>query len=228
MELDMQHDREFYLAKAEECPPLKRVFYGETSLTETLDAVVNSLEVPDDATKDLLLMIANLSDHPCKGEQEEGPPYQDGFEMVKQCCKYSLRGVTFIKAMTAILLLPEVAPASALYAATVLGMGSTARGHFWRDITSKISKAREEILKPLYEHVERFDYEIAALFAVEHFDSARTRFEQTYPVLSDRQRQYADEQLHSYLGAGGMKGMDETQLNEYLTGLLVPQMEGDA
>ena len=226
MELDMQHDREFYLVKAEECPPFERVLYGETSLTETLDAVVNSLEVPDDATKDLILMIANLSDHPGKEEMVRvrvGEKRHD-IKMVKLCCVYSLRGVTLIEAMTAIILLPEVSPAATLYAATVLGMGGTAEARL-KDITSKISKAREEILKPLYSTASRLDREIGICFSPEHFRYAQQRFEETYHVLSGDEQETVDAQLHSFLGVGGMPGMDEIQLNDYLNGLLTP--EGD-
>lgn len=221
--LQTEHGREFYLAQAGENELLETVLYGETSLTETLDAVFDSLDKPDDDTKDLLLMIADHSDFPGAEELVEGFPYRDELEMLKELTKGMLRaGAAFITAVTGIIILPGAVPAAVMYLSTVLGMGGIGRGA-WKGILrydKKISKAKEELLKPLYSAAASLDREIGVCFAPEHFRCAQPRFEETYRVLSKDEREAVDAQLHDYLGAGGMPGMDELQLKEYLGGLL--------
>ncbi len=81
-------------------------------------------------------------------------------------------------------------------------------------------KRKDEIFGPLHKAAGHLDSEIAAVFAIEHFREAPEHFGRMYPLLSNEQRKYVDGQLLDFLGAGGMPGMDETRLKDYLGGLL--------
>ena len=125
-------------------------------------------------------------------------------------------------------------PGGALLEAAIMlagggGIGAWARKLKKNRAAVKRTKGEcDTVLSPIYEAAEQLDHEIATFFAAEHFDSARNQFERTYPLLSDGQREQVDTQLYGLLGAGGMKNMDEIQLNDYLSGLLEPKVEGDA
>lgn len=83
----------------------------------------------------------------------------------------------------------------------------------------------QDNLALLYDAIQEIDADLDICFLPEYFHTDTERFEQNYPSLSKGDRQYIDCCLFRLLGAGGIEGMDEQQLKEYLGGLL--KAEGD-
>lgn len=82
-------------------------------------------------------------------------------------------------------------------------------------------KNPEKVLAPLYEAADSLDaIAIDSSFVFDIFNSARPRFEVVYAALPSKEREAVDKQLYRFLGAGGMPGMDELQLKDYLGGIL--------
>lgn len=82
---------------------------------------------------------------------------------------------------------------------------------------------REEVFAQLYDAARSLDHDIGRCFLLDHFRGAPKRFEQTYRSLSGEECEAIDAQLYALLEAGGMPGMDEQQLREYLSGLSEPE-----
>lgn len=81
-------------------------------------------------------------------------------------------------------------------------------------------KHPEKALASLYAAADSLDAaDIDSSYIFNLFTPARPRFESAYAALPAREREQVDSQLYRLLGAGGIAGMDERQLKEYLTGL---------
>lgn len=94
-------------------------------------------------------------------------------------------------------------------------------------IAADAAKNPEKALAPLYEAADSLDaVSIDSSFVFDIFCSSRPRFENVYAALPPEERKAVDSRLYGFLGAGGMPGMDEIQLREYLTGIMgnAPEM----
>lgn len=220
MELDTMHNRGFYEGKANDNKLLDAVVNGETTFTETLDRLVEGLGEPKEGIGDYIEMLGLLSGVPYCREMKEDIPYFKGRKdpPVAEATGMSLILATLVGGFFSPLLIVVAGWTSGWY----FGIKSRQR-------TAKIIQEKKaKFLEPLYSTASRLDRDIGLNFMLEHFRDNRPRFGQTYSALGQEERDQVDERLYAFLGAGGMKNMDEIQLGDYLSGLLAPQPEGDA
>lgn len=234
MELETMHDRGFYLAMAEKHPSfLEEIIAGEKGFAETLGELILAAEGDEnDALENLqgyLAVLAEFSMFEDEGIVSTGSQAAEDYgSWVKGNANYekankkadaigypSILTVLGGSAMFIILANPLGA---ALAVAGYLGILKAA------SVESEPKGKRKNALSLIQETVtpfcEQLDLHVMTFFAANYFNNARDHFEQTYPLLERGQRKTVDAQLHSYLGAGGIRGMDEVQLKDYLTGLL--------
>ena len=230
--LDTQHDREFYEAKAEEYPLLEQVIAGETTLTNHLDEVVAQFKPTGSFASNGSRFVSHFSGH-IKMLAELSDDWIELSDLRKfdhvRCGVY-LAGSFPLGYTIGTLLVALGLPLAAIVLLIPCGLGGNT---LYSKLLEKVGepilkKKRAEVLEPVYELSSRLDADIDRCFIFDNFNSSRERFGQTYHTLEPEEREQVDEQLHSYLGAGGMPGMDEIQLNDYLSGLLEPEVEGDA
>lgn len=244
MKLEIEHTREFYLAKVKEYPLLEDMIAGRSSFKEQLDGIITRLDETPGIFAKLLRKNADSADG-----MDEGAAFENYLAMVVDLSNIGLDeeklnsetlsfemyrtfrdGSLSSLAISGLGLAGLSFPPLALVGAIVLGVGAV--GGWISSICTLVCKCakmdRDEIFSPVYEVAEEIDARITRCFALEHFREARPRFEQTYIALDQEERETVDAQLHSYLAAGGMPGTDEQQLNEYLSGLLAQEAEGDA
>ena len=244
MEIEIMHDREFYEAKAKDYPLLGQVIRGETSFTGHIDSIFQQMARDRKTNSESYILVASFSID--KGPLEdfatcletivELSDYHGPLEDIREAMR-NYWDVKSGKDFKKVWLTGNLGVYGATAIFFELGV-MLAGGGGLRAWAKKLKKNRaavkstkrkcDTVLSPIYEAAEQLDHEIATFFAAEHFDSARNQFERTYPLLSDGQREQVDTQLYGLLGAGGMKNMDEIQLNDYLSGLLEPKVEGDA
>lgn len=227
MELETVHDRGFYEAVAEEHPLLETIIQGETTLKDGLDMLLTSLKKPEKETIETLQLIARL------GEGEDNPiGKMPHYNRLKGALRYTavyMGGIVTVGGIVGVLLAALV-PVLSWGALAALGIGAAVGGSVGcgaladsdeKKCLGRIKKKREEFLKAIYDIAAVLDRDISLCFMLDHFRDNRERFAQTYISLpDDEQREAVDEQLFSYLAAGGMPGMDEIQLRRYLGGLL--------
>lgn len=87
-------------------------------------------------------------------------------------------------------------------------------------------KTDEDPIQQLYRAANIVDSLIGRCFLFDHFHDNRPCFERTYAALPQEERAAVDDYLFRLLGAGGIPGMDETRLKEYLSGLLAEVTPG--
>ncbi len=244
MALETMHDRGFYEAKAGEHELLKEVIAGEETLTGSLDDILSTIQKGIDLDNGIerfgeyLGVLGKLS---CGAVQEELTAssealleyrrWRDGGDISEQHSKKGMRfAIRSSIALFAGMIISSVGgPLAALgyviASSGALGLGLTPYGDisYYRNLREK-SDSFDETLGFVYDAAEELDHEIAALFALEHFMEAPEHFEQMYPLLNDGQRKQVNTQLYAFLGAGGMKGIDELQLDDYLSGLSEPPL----
>lgn len=224
MELETMHDREFYLAKAKEHKLLEDVLSGATTLKGHLDYLIGGLENPllvkrGESLRGFREYLTLLVDLEIPLEEKEDLELRAkclGNRVTNKMFYYFyMTGVGFGGIM---LFLPPFSLAEPL----VMGIsyaGLKATVPLYR-LGEDTRKRKGEVFSPLYEIADMLDENIGREFVLDHFMTAKERFEQTYLTLTSDERAPIDDYLHNLLGVGGMKGMDEIQLNDYLTGIL--------
>ncbi len=227
MELETMHDREFYEAKAKRYEQLEKALSGEMSISGHLEETISRLiDEPSQKAFDSFKGLTTLMMEFTSGGV-------DGYNSRAHCManwrlkKLQLKSLATLFITTAVaLFVPPLAPTAAFYL-SLGGLASTLvlpeSLSAWKGRTNP-----EKVFAPLYGLAEEMDQDIGRCFIIEHHPNAKPFFEETYRLLSGDEREEIDAQLHSYLGAGGMPDMDDIQLNSYLSGLLTPQVEGDA
>ncbi len=235
MELETMHDREFYEAKAEEYPLLERILTGKVTFRGTLERLVDKINNDYRSTNGVFKqapigwLIYKMGDYFTR--VLDLAPYKLDRNILEKN-KNNNRTTEYIMAsgFAAILVAATslfLPPAGALFAVSGGSLGTFKGGLSLAE--RKMRKDCEKFLSPFYLAAESLDADIGRCFMLEHYSNARPRFEQTYLSLEpEDERKVVNAQLQSYLRAGGMKGMDELQLNDYLSGLLTPQVGGDA
>ena len=243
MELETMHDREFYLAKAREHEMLEEVVTGTATMRSALDEVIGECDrtIPHSHgklvfTKDLIEYLGDyftlLSELSGEGVSCELGEDREWVHNVKgEFVLYAGAAVTTGIIFTLWAVLPVVGDVLAtILCPSLLLRVKDAVVRNPRD--KALQTKRDEILGPVYEIIDGIDQDISKCFIMDHYHNERPRFEETYRSLPSAEREAVDSHLHSYLGAGGMPGMDEIMLNDYLSGLLVPEAEpkpkGDA
>lgn len=226
MGLETMHDHEFYLARAGEHELLEQVVAGETTLTNHLDDLVAQFKpstgffASSDGSQLMnhfsayVKMLAELSE--VKLELSDYKKFGNVRFAVYLVSTYPLGyalGILF------------VALGTPLGLAVLCGGGATV---LYNKLLKKVGqpilkKKRAEVLEPVYELSSQLDADIGRCFLLDHFRGAPKRFERTYRSLSGEEREEVDAQLYGLLGAGGMPGVDEQQLREYLSGLSEPE-----
>ncbi len=233
MLLETMHNSKFYEGKAEKHFLLKRVIEGEGRLTDLLDSLMRTSYEPDFFHDCYLPMLKDLYESEGVAINKSLPSYNENIEFLKVIGISGVGGLSTVTLTGALLLLfPPTAPVGLVLVAAGTGIATGLGGIVWslskQDKLSKasIKKKRENILKPLYEIAGQLDTDISHCFIMNHFHNTRPRFEETYRALSGDEREVVNKQLFRYLGVGGMPGMDEIQLNEYLEKLPEPEAEG--
>jgi len=224
--LETQHTREFYLTKAEEHPMLEKVIAGETTLTATLDSLLENKNVDKDRLVGYMQDLSRLVE---TGHEKniDGFPYSRSLvHNLKEAGAYfggllGLGSVIMGLGMLVFLVAPLLGGVI-IYSAGPVGLsgGYTLADRQEKANLQELKEKRKKILNPLYEYVQRIDHDIGLHFSLEHFTNARPRFEQTYLALGQEERAQIDTQLYGLLGVGGMKNMDEIMLGDYLTEIL--------
>ncbi len=253
MELETMHDREFYEAMAKEHPILEQVIAGETTLKECLDEILAEMDKTTSirAAIDITLgrsevrnhfpgylnlitgLVWDQLDQEIKSESlfavEKYASWVGG-DTYKKILRGAGGGLTTAGGLGIAAIILGITSLPLLIAFTLGASGcafTTSAGAALSDfLTQKVKKKCYNVLGPIYNAAEVLDTDIGCCFILEHFNSARPRFEQTYIALGQEEQAQFDTQLYGMLGAGGMKGMDEIQLNDYLSGLQKPK--GDA
>lgn len=230
------HDREFYLVKAEEYPLLEDAIAGTATFTQHLEGIVEKLhrgkesmaegKKSRNALKDYITALSALLPNFSPGNEElkkmDYTALTMGLHTFFRRATLSSGIVTGLGALLLIALNP-VGGALAL-----LGAGGGALWGSGLFESRKYNREARQIFQCLYDASAALDSDIGLCFALEHYRNARPRFEQTYRTLPGEKRAAVDGRLLCYLAAGGIPGMDEQQLDDYLTGLLEQDQEGDA
>ncbi len=211
----------------EEHTLLGDIVAGRTTFRESLDDIVRQLkEVPatpqegDRKSLDRFEGFATLVDT----LSDEGLDTADltnaarmiwGFKYMR---KAALRNAGLSVATGAFMYVPVVGLASLVAAGLfiwrfgIYGTGTS--------LAADVVKHPEKALAPLYAAADSLDAAgIDSSFVFNLFTSARPRFESAYAALPAGGREQVGSQLYRLLDAGGIPGMDERQLKEYLTGL---------
>ena len=240
MELETMHDREFYEGMATEHPVLEQVIAGETTLTNHLDEVVAQFKPTTGflSTSDGSKFVSHFSGH-IKMLAELSDDWIELSNLRKfDIVRYGVYlggtiplGYTIGTIVTFLMFLGLPLPAVLLLVGSCGGGGALLYNKLLEKVGEPIlKKKRAEMLEPVYGLSSQLDADIDRCFILDHFNSSRERFGQTYHTLEPEEREQVDTQLYGLLGAGGMPGMDELQLNEYRSELLVheAEQEGDA
>ena len=226
---DRAWQREFYTERAKACMLLEDVIAGETTLKGHLNGLMWMAGIPDPCKrfKEYLDLITGLGAAGLdRGELEKrynalyigevGSTKKD----VKDFGEYlSLYAVMIGAVLCAI-------PPFTLAEPLVIAGGGACLVALRRSrrYYADTKKRKDEIFGPLHKAAESLDRQIGACFLLDHFMNSRERFEQTYAGMSAEERQAANKMLYGFLAAGGIEGMDEQGLKEYLGGL--PRPEG--
>lgn len=229
MLLESEEVRQYYLNKAGEYFLVREAVAGTKTFTGCLDDIITGLkekgEMPNaeiyepTPLREFAAFIGTLSAL-SEGELEEKKHYMNAEHMAtykrhKEQCMFGL-GYLIASALSLI------APPFAIMEMYFLVLGALGAGVTGPSLIKgwKAQKDPEKVFAPVYEAAQHHDSLIGRCFILEHFHSSQERFEETYRALPGGEREVVDEQLSGYLTAGGMPGMDETRLKEYLGGLL--------
>ena len=240
MVLETADDHEFYLAKAEEHPLLEEVIVGKTTLRDRFDELLDTMEQESssfkkgsphlEGFKDYLRLLAELSWHYVAEPSYRYVNQQNAQGNAEALVNYkSNRLVVGGSGLAAVVgaVLWFLPPLNILeYLLFTSGWARSALSFKSFAMGQKAKNNRAAVFSDVYAAADVVDEKIDRAFILESFGSTRPRFEQTYATLIPEELEQVDAQLYDLLGAGGIKGMDEIQLNDYLTGLLAP--DGDA
>jgi len=221
MELETMHDRGFYKAKAKEESLLEQVIAGDTTFKERLDWFMGTFPVIPTEFEEYLDTLAEVGATGLnKNELMErySALHWGCFKDIGQGLAIGFLGLGIVLSVFGPLVIAEPLIAAA-------GGGGIRALRKKRNYLTDTRKRKDEIFKPLYNVAESIDYQIGRCFLLNHFRDNRECFEETYTGMSGTEREVTDELLYGLLGVGGMKGMDEIQLNDYLSGLLL--LDGD-
>lgn len=236
--LQTVHDQEFYLTKAREHELLEEVIDGTATMRSTLDALIKECDWTTHCSHGKLAFTKDLIEY-----------LEDYFSVVSELsaeevsCKlgkdrewvHNLKGGVVLYAgsgavsAAVVYVLWPILPLLGDILAFPLLAGGFIR---LKDAVVRkprdraLQKKRDEILGPLYNVVDEIDQDIGKCFTIEHYHNARPRFEQTYAALTADERAPVHDYLFGLLGAGGMPDMDQTQLKDYLSGLLASEGDG--
>ncbi len=231
---DHARQREFYTERAEGCMLLEDVIEGGTTLKEHLEGLMMmGIHNPCQRFKEYLDLITGLGmawhmglDREKREELEKryNALYIGEFGGAKMGLKdlaenYSIYAIMFGALLCAI---PPFTLAEPLLIAG--GGASLVALRRSRRYYADTKKRKDEIFGPLHKAAECLDREIGACFLLDHFMHSRERFEQTYAGMSGKERETTGEMLYGFLAAGGIPGMDQDMLQDYLEGL--PEPEG--
>lgn len=233
MALDTMHDRGFYEARAREHELLEQVIAGETTFTATLDSLLEPMSVKGEKLLSYMQVVGGLAEQQCGGIPERFPHKKNLVQYLKEfgVLMGGIFGGTGAAFGLAALLVPIIPPAILLvplgFSTSVYGGACLAENQEEANL-NELKERRAELLKPVYDIAAALDRDIGLCFVLDYFRDNRPCFEQTYSALGQDERTQVDERLYAFLGAGGIPGMDEIQLEDYLSGLLAPVVEGDA
>lgn len=222
-----------YSEKAEQYPLLVDAIEGKVSVRGRLEAIVGQMDeaIGSPATSaelveclehdvEMLTTLGYLDAQPAA--------FDEGFskEWLKGYLVAAIPAALLI--FSSVSMMPAMLPAlGATFISAGLGIGfSTYLGQFFQRRATL--RQRRPFLDAVYQAAETLDADIAFLFPEVQFRKARPRFEENYRRMPAHRQEAVNKQLHAYLAAGGIRGMDEIQLNDYLSGLLVQETEGDA
>lgn len=227
---DHTWQREFYTEKAKGSLLLEDMIAGETTLTEHLKGLMRMAGIPEPCKKfkEYLDLLIGLGAGLDTGELEKR--YNALYIEEEGVAKMDLKFVGENLSIYAIIIgvaLCAVPPFTLAEPFVIAGGGAGLAAirrskRYYHDT----KKRKDEIFGPLRKAAESLDREIGACFLLDHFMHSRERFEQTYAWMSGNERVAADEMLYGFLAAGGIPGMDEHSLGEYLNGLLAPEGGG--
>lgn len=228
MGVETEPPKEFYLAKAEENPLLGDAIAGTATFTQHLEGIVEKLHrgresmaegtKARDALRDYITALSTLLPEFSPGNEELKK--MDYSALTMGLHKFFRRATLSSGIVTGLgaLLLIALNPAGATLA--LIGAGGGALWGSGLFESRKFNREARQIFQCLYDASAGLDRDIGLCFVLEHYLNARPRFEQTYAGLPADERHAVDTQLLGYLAAGGIPGMDEQQLNDYLGGLL--------
>lgn len=222
--LETTHTRDYYLSIAERYPLFEAVIIGDDSLVHWLDTIAEDVSSePKEETAVRLEALCELlsGDMPSDGNL----PHGSVGKVIASVTGYFAAGsaIPYYAGLAAMTLIPPpfgvvIGVALSCVAAPLSGFMVGLRG-LGRQMDCLVEK-RKKGLQPLYGVVESLGTDISRCFILDDFRGCRDRFELTYRSLSGEEREEVDGELHSYLAAGGIPGMDEQQLRGYLTGVL--------
>lgn len=229
MLLETDEVRQYYLERAENDPLLQGIVAGKKTFTGCLDDCITGLKergwvsyaeegevTPLQGFSSLIKTLSELSEEGLEVKKHYmNAEYLARYKASKTQCKVSVP--IAIGALIGLLIPPSAA--IEIFYFTVGALCSGVSGppliKGW-----KARRNPEKTFAPVYGAAQHHDSHIGRSFILEHFHKARPRFEQTYIALDQEERKEVDEQLHGYLRAGGIPGMDQNQLKDYLTGVL--------
>lgn len=216
-----------YEGEAERHTLLGDVIAGRTTFRESLDDIVRQLkEVPAtpqegdrkslDRFEGFVTLVDTLSgDGLDTAYLNTTASLIDGFKYLR---KTALRNAGLSAATGSFMYVPFVGLASMVAGGWFLSRFIIYG--FMTTLAADAVKHPEKALASLYKAADSLDaagIDSSSVFNL--FTSARPRFESAYAALPAGEREQVDSHLYRLLGAGGIPGMDERQLKDYLTGL---------
>lgn len=230
--LETQHDQEFYLTKAEEHPLLEDVVTGTATMRSKLDSLIERCDRKYSTHRGKLARTKHLMSHlgdyflALSGLSGQAPAtkFDKDWEWVHEVKGEAALylGAGAVSIGTVFFLWPILPLVLDILAFPVLAGGFIRLKDKLvgapRD--NALQKRRDQILQPIYQLAADVDQDIGKRFILNHFHHARPRFEQTYHTLEPKEREQVDTQLYALLGVGGMRDMDEIQLEDYLKSLI--------
>ena len=219
--LQIESEREYYLGKVGEFPLMQDIVSGETTLGSSLDELLDRMEQESKFFKKNDLILEEFKSYlDLMTELNNGMGLNRFEENAAAIANYKrtllVLGGSGLAAIGGLVLLafpPFNALEYVLYYGGVFGSFKSIR------TASRAKKDRKKAFGQLYSIADANDDRIGQLFVMEHFTTAPKRFEQTYLALDQEERAQVDTQLYAMLGVGGIKGMDEHQLDDYLSRL---------
>lgn len=220
---DYASQQEFYREKAEHSKLLDDMITGEDTFKKRLDWLIEMVEPynPHKQFGEYLDFITELGATGLDREELEkryNALFMAIFKDAGQFLSVCAIGIGAILCIVGPLIVMEPLVVAA-------GGASIAALRKSRKYCKDTQKRKDEIFKPLYDVAESLDHQIGTYFLLNHFSDNRKRFEETYVGMSEKEREAADELLYEFLSAGGMRGMGELELKDYLEGLPEPEVE---
>ena len=222
-----------YPADVEEHTLLGDVVAGRTTFKESLETVVEELkQVPAKIKKsdgecldrfdELLGLVDVLSE-----EELNTADLRNTAKMIfgfKYMRKTAFKNAAFSAVGGVLSYLPFVAPAG--WIVMLYTWMRFTKYSFGTVYSADAVKNPEKALAPLYAAANSLDAsDIDSRFVFDLFNSSRPRFEGAYTALPSKEREAVDGRLYGLLGVGGIKDMDELELGDYLSGLVVQEAD---